>query len=73
MSDTKLIDTSLMPFGIHKGKTMANVPAEYLLWFWREGVGFPEVRQYIRENMDVIKMEFERERKKYGMRKEQSQ
>jgi uncharacterized protein (DUF3820 family) len=30
-------DNSLFPFGkTHKGKKMANVPDDYLLWFWGE-------------------------------------
>jgi len=27
-------DDDLMPFGKHKGKAMANVPASWLVWFW---------------------------------------
>ena len=30
-------DNSIFPFGkTHKGKKMANVPDDYLLWFWGE-------------------------------------
>lgn len=31
---TRMKDTSLMPFGKHKGKALANVPNDYLLWLW---------------------------------------
>jgi uncharacterized protein (DUF3820 family) len=60
---TKLNDTSLMPFGTHKGKRMINVPADYLLWLtdqpWmKTGSGFYAlVREYIADNLDVIKKE----------------
>jgi len=29
-------DTDLMPFGMHKGKQMQDVPASWLLWFKNE-------------------------------------
>ncbi|MFT7155268.1 MAG: hypothetical protein ACI8Q1_000269 [Parvicella sp.] len=29
-------DDDLMKFGEHKGIAMANVPDEYLFWFWGE-------------------------------------
>lgn len=30
-------DNSIFPFGkTHNGKKMANVPDDYLLWFWDE-------------------------------------
>ena len=29
-------DKSIMPFGEHKGKELANVPDDYLRWFWGE-------------------------------------
>ena len=50
-------DDDIMPFGAHRGKKMKNVPASYLHWFYHEGNGFPEVRQYIKDNMEAIKDE----------------
>lgn len=52
-------DSSPMPFGKYKDKKMANVPAEYLLWlFYQPWAGsWPDVLEYIRENLDVIKHE----------------
>lgn len=50
-----------MPFGRHKGKAMANVPAKYLLWFYNNADAMTEsakaVRRYILDNLDVIKKE----------------
>jgi len=53
----KLTDESLMPYGIHNDKAMANVPASYLLWLWDQGKGSREVTNYIFENLTVLKKE----------------
>lgn len=50
-------DTDLMPFGKHQGKALANVPADYLLWLYREGKVNKEIKQYIEDNLDVLKKE----------------
>lgn len=50
-------DTDLMPWGIHKGKKMANVPASYLLWLYNNNKCSGEVKTYIEENMDVLKID----------------
>ncbi len=60
-----LTDESIMPFGKHKGKEMANVPASYLLWIYDEwtlpnprfGFAHQEVKAYIEENLEVLKKE----------------
>lgn len=60
-----LTDESIMPFGKHKGKEMANVPASYLLWIYDEwtlpnprfGFVHQEVKAYIEKNMDVLRKE----------------
>ena len=56
-----------MPYGLHKGKKMANVPADYLLWMYHEhieGVSLVNMsysnkllKGYIEENLDVLKQE----------------
>lgn len=48
-------DTDLMPWGAHKGKAMANVPAKYLLWLYSEGLRDLAVKAYIEDNLDVLK------------------
>lgn len=49
-------DHSIMPFGKHKGKSLINVPADYLLWFidqdWSDA--WPELVKYIKDNMPAI-------------------
>jgi uncharacterized protein (DUF3820 family) len=47
---------SLMPFGKHEGKKMANVPASYLLWLYDNGC-FGDIKEYIEDNMDSLKKE----------------
>lgn len=36
-----MTDNDLMPFGKHKGKKMANVPASWLVWFYDENINKP--------------------------------
>lgn len=55
-----LKDTDLMPWGLHKGKAMINVPADYLKWLYDNNKCFGDVKKYIEENMDVIKSEIKK-------------
>ena len=48
-------DKTLMPFGEHKGKKMANVPAYYLLWLYNNNKCYGELKKYIEDNMDALK------------------
>ena len=58
-----LDDSSKMPFGMHKGVTMAEVPDSYLLAIYEKLKNnnsiYPDsmgdrVREYVAENLDVI-------------------
>lgn len=53
----KLTDQSLMPFGVHKDKTMEIVPASYLLWLHNQGCRNPDVAAYIEESMSALMLE----------------
>jgi uncharacterized protein (DUF3820 family) len=61
-------DDTIMSFGEHGGKKLANVPASYLLWLkgeWDAGRFVNTetnraLRSYIEENLDVLKMEIRR-------------
>lgn len=44
-------DHSLMPFGIHKGKKLANVPKEYLVFLYENNRCGKQLRTYIRESI----------------------
>jgi uncharacterized protein (DUF3820 family) len=57
-------DNSLMPFGVHKDKKMQDVPSYYLLWLWEQGqqgsgsgITNKELKAYIEDNLDALKME----------------
>jgi uncharacterized protein (DUF3820 family) len=52
-----LNDNSPMPFGKYKGQKMENVPASYLLWLYDENKCNREVRDYIKDNLDVLEDE----------------
>ena len=47
-------DNTLMPFGKHRGKAMANIPAAYLLWLKNAGIDHQGVKQYIIDNEDCL-------------------
>jgi len=52
-----LTDESLMPWGIYEGKKMIEVPADYLLWLYRDNKCDRQVKEYIEENMQVLEKE----------------
>lgn len=61
MKTKVLTDDTPMPFGVkHRGTKMANVPASYLMWIYesveRDYYSQPVIN-YIKENMDAIKLE----------------
>jgi len=49
-----LTDESLMPFGIHEGKKMIDVPAAYLLWLYGENKCNEAVKFYVEDNKEVL-------------------
>lgn len=56
-------DTDIMPYGIHKGRQMQDVPAEYLIWLYEEGKCAGPVKEYIEDNLHVLETEIERNKK----------
>lgn len=46
-----------MPYGKYKGKQMADVPADYLIWLFENGKCSATVRLYVEQNMDCLKEE----------------
>jgi uncharacterized protein (DUF3820 family) len=58
----ELTDKSPMPFGRYKGEKMANVPAQYLVWLYDNKKCDDDVRGYIENNMDVLKVEIKYDR-----------
>lgn len=58
-----MTDKDPMPFGKHKDKAMANVPAPYLLWIWEVRYSkvcnqhSEELCKYIHANLEVLTIE----------------
>lgn len=54
----KLHDGSPMPIGKYRGTAMEDVPADYLLYFYREGkITRPELLEYVEDNLQVLELE----------------
>jgi uncharacterized protein (DUF3820 family) len=53
-------DNSIMPFGLHKGKKLANVPDHYLKWLYTQGNVSGALKQYIEDNAISLKIEIKR-------------
>lgn len=62
-----MTDESLMTFGAHKGKALADVPDEYFLWLWRQdwfaAKKSSELYKYIKANMEAIQANINRKKK----------
>jgi len=48
------MSTDPMPFGVHKGKPMQEVPASYLAWLKDQNCQHPGVRGYIDDSWSAI-------------------
>lgn len=53
-------DNSLFPFGEYRDKKLANVPASFLFWLYMNDKCYGELKEYIEDNLDVIKFEISR-------------
>lgn len=52
-----MTDESIISFGEYKGQMLANVPASYLFWLYMNDKCYGELKDYIEDNLDVIKFE----------------
>lgn len=50
-------DETPMNFGKFKGIKLANVPAYYLLWLYDNNKCYGALKEYIEDNLDVLKIE----------------
>lgn len=57
MDVQQFTDSTPMPFGIHRGKAMVNVPAIYLLWLRDKGCDHEGVKRYILDNIEALNKE----------------
>ena len=53
-----------MPFGIHKGKPMKDVPAEYLLFIFNNSRCTVDVALYVNRNLEALEGIVENKSKK---------
>ena len=53
----ELGDKDSMPFGKFKGQRMGDVPAEYLVFLYDDGLSAGDVRDYIEDCMDALRAE----------------
>ena len=51
---SKLKDSDLMPWGVHKGKKIGDVPFDYLLRFYRKQWLGGEVKEYFEKQLKII-------------------
>lgn len=48
-------DNTPMPFGEYKGRKLANVPANRLIWYYNNYENLdPKLKQYIEDNMNML-------------------
>lgn len=47
-------DTDIMPFGMHKGKQLANIPDDYFIYMYNSGKleGNDLLRLYVEDSFD---------------------
>lgn len=57
-------DNSLMTFGKYKGVKIANVPASYLIYIYENGRLWGDLKEYIEDNLEVLKEEIKRQNNK---------
>jgi len=50
-----LTDESPMPWGMHEGKPLGEVPPDYLLWLYENNKVNGHLKRYIADNLEVIK------------------
>ena len=60
MKEEKLTDNSLITFGMYKGTPLANIPDDYLKWFYETNImkvqkGYNlQLMHYIKDNKETI-------------------
>lgn len=61
-----------MPWGIHKGTALANVPAGYLLHFYEnamlEGKARLPLKEYVEDNLEVLKQQRDQDSRSFDHR-----
>lgn len=58
-----LTDDSIMPFGMHKGKMVCEVPDSYMFWYWTQTDGEHRtetcpIAAYIKRNLSAFERDY---------------
>lgn len=57
-------EDSKIPFGKHKGKKLGEVPAQYLLWYYKQPwaqTHHPNVYSWIHRHLEEVKKRYSQE------------
>jgi uncharacterized protein (DUF3820 family) len=54
LNPNEYTDNTVLQFGKHKGKRLIDVPSLYLKYLWDTDTCFGAMKDYIRDNLDVI-------------------
>jgi len=57
-----LDDEDEMPYGVHQGEKMGDVPAEYLIWLYENNRCSGKVKAYIYENLDFLTLQIKQKK-----------
>jgi uncharacterized protein (DUF3820 family) len=55
-----MTDNDIMPYGLHKGQNMINVPSDYLIYLYENNKAKEPVLSYIKDNLDALKLEIKK-------------
>jgi uncharacterized protein (DUF3820 family) len=53
-------DNSIMTFGLHEGKKLANIPDHYFRWLYEKGYAHGPLKEYIEDNATSLKIEIKK-------------
>lgn len=62
MNYKEVNDQTVMWYGAHKGTRVGKLPADYLIWLFDNNKCPPNLRAYIKANMDVLQIQVRRKK-----------
>lgn len=57
-------DNTILTFGTHKGKALANIPDSWFIWMYDNGKLSGELKKYAEDNIRVLQIQAEQQKKK---------
>lgn len=68
-------DETILTWGKHSGKKLANIPANYLLWLFENKKANLDgkLKRYIEQNLDILNLEQKKEYLEYENSKNKPQ